>query len=251
MNNNNIVLRVEDIHKSFGDKEVLRGISFDVVKGETKVFIGPSGTGKSTLLRCINQLTIPDRGRVWLDDEEITNSGTRINYFRQKIGMVFQNYYLFDHLTALKNVELALLKVRGMNKEEAREKALTELRQVGLEDWADHYPAELSGGQAQRVSIARALAMDPEVILFDEPTSALDPELTREVLEVMKRLAQQGMTMLVVTHEMGFACSVATEILFMENGVVAEQGTPDLLMQDPRFTRMKNFIGQFDTYRGD
>lgn len=251
MNSNNIVLRVEDIHKSFGDKEVLRGISFDVVKGETKVFIGPSGTGKSTLLRCINQLTIPDRGRVWLDGEEITNSGTRINYFRQKIGMVFQNYYLFDHLTALKNVELALLKVRGMNKEEAREKALTELRQVGLEDWADHYPAELSGGQAQRVSIARALAMDPEVILFDEPTSALDPELTREVLEVMKRLAQQGMTMLVVTHEMGFACSVATEILFMENGVVAEQGTPDLLMHDPRFTRMKNFIGQFDSYRGD
>jgi len=183
MNNNNIVLRVEDIHKSFGDKEVLRGISFDVVKGETKVFIGPSGTGKSTLLRCINQLTIPDRGRVWLDDEEITNSGTRINYFRQKIGMVFQNYYLFDHLTALKNVELALLKVRGMNQGGgAREKALTELRQVGLEDWADHYPAELSGGQAQRVSIARALAMDPEVILFDEPTSALDPELTREVL---------------------------------------------------------------------
>ncbi|NMC89399.1 MAG: amino acid ABC transporter ATP-binding protein [Methanomicrobiales archaeon] len=250
MNSNNIVLRVEDIHKSFGDKEVLRGISFDVVKGETKVFIGPSGTGKSTLLRCINQLTIPDRGRVWLDDEEITNSGTRINYFRQKIGMVFQNYYLFDHLTALKNVELALLKVRGMNKEEAREKALTELRQVGLEDWADHYPAELSGGQAQRVSIARALAMDPEVILFDEPTSALDPELTREVLEVMKRLAQQGMTMLVVTHEMGFACSVATEILFMENGVVAERGTPDLLTHDPQFTRMKNFIGQFNSYRG-
>ena len=138
-----------------------------------------------------------------------------------------------------------------MSKEEAREKALTELRQVGLEDWADHYPAELSGGQAQRVSIARALAMDPEVILFDEPTSALDPELTREVLEVMKKLALQGMTMLVVTHEMGFACSVATEILFMENGVVAEQGTPNLLMHDPKFTRMKNFIGQFDSYRGD
>ena len=210
----------------------------------------PVGNGKSTLLRCINQLTIPDRGRVWLDDEEITNSGTRINYFRQKIGMVFQNYYLFDHLTALKNVELALLKVRGMSKEEAREKALTELRQVGLEDWADHYPAELSGGQAQRVSIARALAMDPDVILFDEPTSALDPELTREVLEVMKELAQQGMTMIVVTHEMGFACSVATEILFMENGVVAERGTPDLLTHDPQFTRMKNFIGQFNSYRG-
>lgn len=251
MSDNNIVLRVEDIHKSFGNNEVLRGISFGVRRGETKVFIGPSGTGKSTLLRCINQLTIPDRGSVWLDGEEVTNSGARINYFRQKIGMVFQNYYLFDHLTALKNVELALLKVRGMSRSEAREKALTELRQVGLEDWADHYPAELSGGQAQRVSIARALAMDPDVILFDEPTSALDPELTREVLEVMKKLALQGMTMLVVTHEMGFACSVATEILFMENGIVAEQGTPNLLMHDPKFTRMKNFIGQFDSYRGD
>ncbi len=246
MNKNDYVLRAEDIHKSFGDKEVLRGISFGVRRGETKVFIGPSGTGKSTLLRCINQLTIPDRGRIWLDGEEVTNSGVRINYFRQKIGMVFQNFYLFDHLTAVRNVELALLKVRCMGKAEAREKALTELRQVGMEEWADHYPAELSGGQAQRVSIARALAMDPDVILFDEPTSALDPELTREVLEVMKRLAREGMTMLVVTHEMGFACSVANEVLFMENGVVAEQGAPDLLLNDPRFTRMKDFIGRLD-----
>ena len=165
--------------------------------------------------------------------------------------MVFQNFYLFDHLTAVRNVELALLKVRGMGKAEAREKALIELRQVGMEDWADHYPAELSGGQAQRVSIARALAMDPDVILFDEPTSALDPELTREVLEVMKRLAREGMTMLVVTHEMGFACSVANEVLFMENGVVAEQGAPDLLLRDPRFTRMKDFIGRLDDRPGD
>ncbi|MDV2482119.1 amino acid ABC transporter ATP-binding protein [Methanoculleus sp. Wushi-C6] len=251
MDNNEIVLRVEDIHKAFGDKEVLRGVSFDVRRGETMVFIGPSGTGKSTLLRCINQLTLPDRGRVWLDGEEVTNSGARINHFRQKIGMVFQNFFLFDHLTAVRNVELALLKVRGMSKAEAREKALMELRQVGMEDWADHYPAELSGGQAQRVSIARALAMDPDVILFDEPTSALDPELTREVLEVMKRLARDGMTMLVVTHEMGFACSVANEILFMENGVVAEQGSPDLLLHDPRFTRMKDFIGRFDSHPGD
>lgn len=192
MNKNDIVLKVEDIHKSYGDKEVLRGVSFDVRRGETKVFIGPSGTGKSTLLRCINQLTIPDRGRVWLDGEEVTNSGARINYFRQKIGMVFQNFFLFDHLTAVKNVELALIKVKGMGKAEAREKALAELRQVGMEDWADHYPAELSGGQAQRVSIARALAMDPDVILFDEPTSALDPELTREVLEVNEALGPAG-----------------------------------------------------------
>lgn len=251
MNDNDIVLRVEDIHKSFGGTEVLRGVSFNVHCGETKVFIGPSGTGKSTLLRCINQLTPPDRGQVWLDGEEVTNSGARINYFRQKIGMVFQNFFLFDHLTALKNVELALLKVKGMGKAEAHEKALTELRQVGLEEWADHYPAELSGGQAQRVSIARALAMDPDVILFDEPTSALDPELTREVLEVMKKLARNGMTMLVVTHEMGFACSVANEVLFMENGVVAEQGSPDLLLHDPQFTRMKDFIGRIDSRMDD
>jgi polar amino acid transport system ATP-binding protein len=249
MQNDDYILKVEDIHKAFGANEVLRGVSFEVKKGETLVFIGPSGTGKSTLLRCINQLTIPDRGRVWLHGEEVTNSGKRVNYFRQKIGMVFQNFFLFDHLTALKNVEVALIRVKGMSKEEAREKALYELRQVGMADWADHYPAELSGGQ--RVSIARALAMDPDVILFDEPTSALDPELTREVLEVMRKLAQQGMTMLVVTHEMGFACNVANRILFMENGVISEQGAPDDLLNDPQYTRVKNFIGQFLEYNGD
>jgi len=249
MDNNGYVLQVEDIHKAFGNKPVLQGVSFDVRKGDTKVFIGPSGTGKSTLLRCINRLTIPDRGRVWLHGEEVTSDGHRINHFRQKIGMVFQNFFLFDHLTAVRNVELALLKVKKMGKAEAREKALDELRQVGMEDWADHYPAELSGGQAQRVSIARALAMDPDVILFDEPTSALDPELTREVLEVMKKLAQQGMTMLVVTHEMGFARSVATEVLFMENGIIAERGSPEALLNDPQYTRMKNFIGQFADHK--
>jgi polar amino acid transport system ATP-binding protein len=246
-----IILRVEDIHKAFGNKEVLRGVSFEVRKGDTKVFIGPSGTGKSTLLRCINQLTPPDKGRVWLHDEEVTNSGPRINYLRQKIGMVFQNFFLFDHLTAIRNVEVALLKVRKMSKEDAREKALYELRQVGMEEWADHYPAELSGGQAQRVSIARALAMDPDVILFDEPTSALDPELTREVLEVMKKLAQQGMTMLVVTHEMGFACSVATEILFMEGGTIVEHGSPDEMLSDEKFVRTQNFLGQFIDQKGE
>jgi polar amino acid transport system ATP-binding protein len=239
------ILRVEDIHKAYGDREVLKGVSFNVRKGETKVFIGPSGTGKSTLLRCINQLTLPDRGRVFLNDEEVTNSGARINFFRQKIGMVFQNFYLFDHLTAVRNVEVALLKVKKMDAAAAREKALAELRRVGMEDWADHYPAELSGGQAQRVSIARALAMDPDVILFDEPTSALDPELTREVLEVMKNLARQGMTMLVVTHEMSFALSVATEILFMEHGKIIERGSPAQVREDPSFARMRKFIGKF------
>jgi polar amino acid transport system ATP-binding protein len=248
MSESEFILRVEDIHKSFGSSEVLKGVSFQVRKGETVCFIGPSGTGKSTLLRCINQLTIPDSGRVFLNDEEVTHAGTRINHFRQKIGMVFQNFFLFDHLTAVRNVEIALIKVKGMNPRDAREKAMLELRQVGMADWADHYPAELSGGQAQRVSIARALAMDPDVMLFDEPTSALDPELTREVLEVMKKLAQLGMTMLVVTHEMGFACSVANQILFMEHGTIKEQGSPNALMNDPKFERCKAFIGQFREY---
>ncbi len=245
MGTTDYILRVEDIHKSYGDKEVLKGVSFHVRKGETKCFIGPSGTGKSTLLRCINQLTIPDKGQIWLHEEEVTHAGPRINYFRQRIGMVFQNFYLFDHLTAVRNVEVALIKVLRMSPKEAREKAMYELNQVGMAEWADHYPAELSGGQAQRVSIARALAMDPDVILFDEPTSALDPELTREVIEVMKKLAALGMTMLVVTHEMGFACSAANEILFMENGTVIEQGSPQELLNDPRYERCKAFIGQF------
>lgn len=251
MENNETILKVENIHKSFGDLEVLKGVSFDVKKGETICFIGPSGTGKSTLLRCINLLTQPDQGSVWLGDAEVTNSGKNINHFRQKIGMVFQNFFLFDHLTAVRNVEVALLKVKGMKPKDAREKALKELRQVGMADWAEHYPAELSGGQAQRVSIARALAMDPDVILFDEPTSALDPELTREVLEVMKKLALAGMTMLVVTHEMGFACSVANRIMFMEHGEIKEQGSPEELMSDTKFERCKNFIGQFDQINGD
>jgi len=245
MENNEYILQVEDIHKAYGDREVLRGVSFTVRKGETKVFIGPSGTGKSTLLRCINQLTVPDRGRVFLHGEEVTNSGSRINYFRQRMGMVFQNFYLFDHLTAVRNVEIALLKVKRMDPKAAREKALYELRQVGMEDWADHYPAELSGGQAQRVSIARALAMDPDVILFDEPTSALDPELTREVLEVMRKLSNEGMTMLVVTHEMGFALSAASEVLFMERGLIVESGPPSEIPTSPVFERTRKFVGQF------
>jgi len=240
------ILRVEDIHKNFSDREVLCGISFNVRKGETIVFIGPSGTGKSTLLRCINQLTEPDRGRVFLDDEEITGCGHRISKYRERIGMVFQNFNLFDHLTAVENVEIAPIKVRNMDRQAARAKALEELRRVGLEDWADHYPAELSGGQAQRVSIARCLAMDPEIILFDEPTSALDPELTREVLEVMKDLARSGMTMLVVSHEMGFARAVATKVIFMECGRIIEQGSPSDLMLNPQHPRTREFLGKIE-----
>jgi polar amino acid transport system ATP-binding protein len=241
---NEYILRVVDLHKNFGDREVLHGISFNVKKGDTIVFIGPSGTGKSTLLRCINQLTEPDKGHVYIDDDEVTGCGHRISEYRQRIGMVFQNFNLFDHLTAVQNVEIAPIKVRKMKPAQAREKAMEELRRVGMQDWADHYPSELSGGQAQRVSIARSLAMDPEVILFDEPTSALDPELTREVLEVMKDLAKSGMTMLVVTHEMGFARSVATEVVFMEGGQIVEQGPPAEIMKNPKHPRTREFIGK-------
>lgn len=239
-----LVLEVDNIHKSYGTAAVLKGISFVVSKGETKVFIGPSGTGKSTLLRCINQLSIPDEGSIYLHGEEVLHSGKNINLYRQKMGMVFQNFNLFDHLTAVKNVAISLIKVRKMNKAEATEKAMEELGKVGMQDQAGLYPAELSGGQAQRVSIARALAMDPDVMLFDEPTSALDPELTREVLEVMNELAAAGMTMLVVTHEMGFAYSAANEIIFMENGHIVESGTPSQLVNKPQFERTKRYLSQ-------
>ena len=239
------ILRVENLTKTYGDLEVLKGVSFDVYPGEKKVFIGPSGTGKSTLLRCINLLSEPDGGSVYLNGEEVTNSGRKINDYRQKMGMVFQNFNLFDHLTAVRNVELALLKVKKMGKKEAREKAMFELERVGMADWADHYPAQLSGGQAQRVSIARALAMDPEVMLFDEPTSALDPELKREVMEVMRKLADQGMTCLVVTHEMKFATSFATEILLMEKGEIIERGKPEDIPTSPSFERMRAFMGAY------
>ena len=243
------MIGLTDIEKRFGDNVVLKGVSVAIAEGTVTALVGPSGGGKSTLLRCINQITEPDSGRVWLDGEEVTNSGTKINYFRQKMGMVFQNFNLFDHLTVQKNVEIALLKVKGMKPEEATKKALFELDRVGLADKADCYPAQISGGQAQRVSIARALAMDPDVMLFDEPTSALDPELTREVLEVIRMLAKQGMTMLIVTHEMRFALSVANEVLFMENGTIAERGAPDVVLNREGFERMKKFIGKIEEYR--
>ncbi|HAJ33684.1 MAG TPA: glutamine ABC transporter ATP-binding protein [Candidatus Atribacteria bacterium] len=246
-----IVLRVEDIHKRYGKEEILKGISFEIKKGETKVIIGPSGSGKSTLLRCINQLTIPDKGKIWLENEEVTHFRKDINRFRQKMGMVFQDFNLFDHLNALKNVEIGLIRVKKMDKKEAREKAMEELKQVGLEKQADLYPAQLSGGQKQRVSIARALAMDPKVMLFDEPTSALDPELIGEVLEVIKKLALSGMTMVVVTHEMGFARSVANEIIFMENGKILESGIPYQLFNNPKYERTKRFLNKITELYGE
>lgn len=250
--NKELILQVKDIHKSFGNKEVLKGISFEVHKGETKVIIGPSGMGKSTLLRCINQLTIPDKGTIWLRGQEVNHHNAReINQFRQKIGMVFQDFNLFDHLNAVSNVEIALIKVKGMKKQEARDKAMSELQKVGLVKQAFLYPAELSGGQKQRVSIARALAMDPEVMLFDEPTSALDPELIGEVLGVMQKLAQEGMTMVVVTHEMGFARSVADEIIFLERGRILESGPPEKLFYQPEYERTRKFLFKLTELYGD
>ena len=232
------MLEVKDIHKTYGKTVVLDGVSFSMEKGETKVIIGPSGTGKSTLLRFINQLSPPDKGRVWLEGVEITDKKTNINDIRQKIGFVFQEFNLFNHLTALKNVSIGLEKVKNMEKEEAIKKAQDELKRVGLKDQADQYPAQLSGGQKQRVGIARALAMDPIIILFDEPTSALDPELIGDVLEVMKSIAGE-VSMLVVTHEMGFARNVADEIIFMEHGKIIEKGTPNQMFKNPKIKRTK------------
>ncbi len=245
-----IILRVEDLHKRYGNEEVLRGVSFTVRQGEALAIIGPSGTGKSTLLRCINRLTEPDGGRIWLEDQEITNATTDMNKIRQQIGFVFQDFNLFTHLTALDNVRLGLLKVKKLSKKEATERAMHELARVGLAEKADAYPAQLSGGQQQRVSIARALAMDPKVMLFDEPTSALDPELIGEVLQVMQELAEEGMTMVVVTHEMGFARSVCDEVIFMEKGVIVEQGPPEQIFTNPRQPRTQQFLGKISELYG-
>ena len=244
------LLRVEDIHKRYGKEEVLKGVTFEMAKGETKVVIGPSGTGKSTLLRCINRLTLADKGRVWLEDEEITHTRTNINKIRAGIGFVFQSFNLFSHLTALSNVRIAPMKVKRMDKASATKLAREELERVGLGDKANAFPAELSGGQQQRVSIARALAMFPKLILFDEPTSALDPELIGEVLEVMISLAKEGMTMLVVTHEMGFARAVADEIIFMEHGVVVEHGPPGEMFTNPQHRRTGEFLNKITELYG-
>jgi len=245
------LLRVEGIHKRYGKEEVLRGVSFRMERGETKVIIGPSGTGKSTLLRCINLLTFPDQGQVFLEGHEVTHHKAHINRLRASMGFVFQDFNLFAHLTALANVSIGLLKVKGMRKEQGRARALAELERVGLADKASAFPAQLSGGQQQRVSIARALAMDPKLILFDEPTSALDPELIGEVLSVMIELAKEGMTMLAVTHEMGFARSVADSIIFMESGVIAEEGTPQALFTSPKHPRTGQFLRKITELYGE
>ncbi len=244
------MLEVKDIYKSYGSTAVINGVSFTMEQGQTKVIIGPSGTGKSTLLRCINQLSPPDKGQIWLEGEEITNPKIQINKIRQKIGFVFQDFNLFNHLTALRNVSIGLEKVKGIDKEHAQKRAYAELQRVGLEQQIHHYPAQLSGGQKQRVGIARALAMDPILILFDEPTSALDPELIGDVLDVMKSLAGR-VAMLVVTHEMGFARNVADEILFMEGGVIVEQSSPAAMFSHPKHPRTKEFLGRISTLYGN
>ncbi len=246
-----IILRVEDLHKSYGNNHVLRGVSMSMRRGETKVIIGPSGTGKSTLLRCINQLTVPERGRVWLGDREITCKKEDINCLRAEIGFVFQDFNLFTHLNALANIRIGPMKVKGMKKKEATALAMEELERVGLVEKADAYPAELSGGQQQRVSIARALAMFPQLMLFDEPTSALDPELIGEVLEVMVSLAKDGMTMLVVSHEMGFARSVSDEIISMEGGDILEQGPPEDFFTSPKEARTREFLSKITELYGE
>jgi len=237
------IVRIKDLHKSFGSLEVLKGVDIEVNKGEVVVILGPSGSGKSTMLRCINRLEEPTSGHIWFEDQEITDPKTNINEIREHIGMVFQSFNLFPHLTAKGNVMLAQQKVLKRSKAEAEKNAVETLDKVGLGDKVDYFPAQLSGGQQQRVAIARALAMDPHVMLFDEATSALDPELVRGVLDVMKELAKGGMTMIVVTHEMGFARDVADRVIFMDEGVVHEQGTPEDVFDNPKSERTQDFLG--------
>jgi polar amino acid transport system ATP-binding protein len=245
------ILKVKNLYKSYGKIPVIKGINFEVKKGETKVIIGPSGTGKSTLLRCINQLDSSDKGQVWLEDIEITKPHVDINQIRASIGFVFQNFNLFTHLTALDNVRIGLMRVKEIEKKEATKIAVEELKQVGLGDKMHHYPAQLSGGQQQRVSIARALAMNPKLILFDEPTSALDPELIGEVLEVMINLAKEGVTMIIVTHEMGFARSVANDIIFMDGGLILEEGSPEQIINNPKHKRTAEFLSTISQLEGE
>ena len=237
------IVRIRNLQKSFDDLVVLRGVDLDVYRGEVVVILGPSGSGKSTMLRCINRLEEPTGGQIFFEDTEITAKETDINKVRAKVGMVFQNFNLFPHLTAKKNVMLAQTKVLKRSKEEAEKVAIEQLERVGLGERVDYKPSQLSGGQQQRVAIARALAMSPHVMLFDEATSALDPELVRDVLNVMKELAAEGMTMIVVTHEMGFARDVADRVVFMDGGVIVEQGTPDEVFDTPQSERTKDFLG--------
>lgn len=236
------MINVENLHKSYGSLHVLKGINTQVEKGEVVTIIYPSGSGKSTFLRCINLLEVPTKGKVIIDGTDITDKNTNIKKIRENVGMVFQHFHLFPHKTVLQNVTYAPIKVKGLNKSEAEKMGQELLAKVGLADKANVYPSRLSGGQKQRVAIARALAMNPEVILFDEPTSALDPEMVKEVLEVMKSLANTGITMLIVTHEMGFAREAANRVLFLDGGVVVEDAPPAEFFTNPKTDRAKEFL---------
>ena len=238
------MIEVRGLQKRFGELEVLKHIDQHIEQGEKVVIIGPSGSGKSTFLRCLNLLEMPTGGDIYIDGERVTDKGVDINRVREKMGMVFQQFNLFPHLSVLENITLAPIKVKGMSKPEAEEKAMELLMRVGLAEKAESYPAQLSGGQQQRIAIARALAMEPEIMLFDEPTSALDPEMVGEVLEVMKDLAKAGMTMVVVTHEMGFAREVASRVLFMDGGYVLEDGRPEKVFSSPENDRTREFLGK-------
>ncbi len=238
------MISVKDLHKSFGGVTVLDGISTDIEKGDVVCIIGPSGSGKSTFLRCLNRLETPDSGKILLDGVDLTDPAADLNRQRMKMGMVFQQFNLFPHMTVLKNLTLAPMRRNQESQQTAEARALALLERVGLADRAGEYPSRLSGGQKQRIAIVRALCMEPEVLLFDEPTSALDPEMVGEVLDVMKELAQSGMTMVVVTHEMGFAREVASRVLFMDQGVIMEENTPQALFDNPQSPRLQSFLSK-------
>lgn len=238
------MIQIDNLHKHFAKNEVLKGINNNIKKGEVVVVIGPSGSGKSTFLRCLNLLEAPTSGHISFEGVDITSKKTNINELREKMGMVFQQFNLFPHMTVLKNLTVGPMKVKGISKEDAEKIAMKLLKKVGLEEKKDAYPSSLSGGQKQRIAIARALAMEPDVMLFDEPTSALDPEMVGEVLAVMKDLAKEGMTMVVVTHEMGFAKEVGDRILFMDNGYILEEGTPEEIFESAKELRTRDFLSK-------
>ena len=246
MNDNTALIRVEQLQKYYngGEIKALDGIQTEIKKGEVVVVIGPSGSGKSTFLRCLNLLEVPSGGHIYFEGTDITDVKTNINIHRQRMGMVFQHFNLFPHMTILKNMIIAPMKLQGKSQQEATELAMRLLKRVGLESRADAYPSQLSGGQKQRIAIVRALCMQPEVMLFDEPTSALDPEMVGEVLEVMKQLAKENMTMVVVTHEMGFAKEVGTRVMFMADGKQVEEGTPEEIFTNPKSERLRSFLAK-------
>lgn len=244
--NGNVLFEIKDLQKKFGSLTVFDGLNETICKGDVVVIIGPSGGGKSTFIRCLNLLEQPTAGKIYFEGEDITAKGFDVNRHRQKVGMVFQQFNLFNNLTVLENITISLTKVKKQSEEESKEKALKLLKRVGLEDKANAYPSQLSGGQKHRIAIVRALAMEPDVLLFDEPTSALDPELTGEVLKVIRALAEEHMTMVIVTHEMAFARAVADKVIFMDGGVIVEQGAPEQVFGDTQQARTKQFLARYN-----